>query len=587
MLVKPANDKLPSSGYGDGNNEDDNFLFSGNISVREEAGTLLMLVLRMAPSILGSGNDVSGWTPHVFSSAVQSLLGDSDPKRRQLGLQFVRHYVQGRNDFLSEERSPFVCEAFGSVLLRALGDTNAGIRSSSAATYGLFLRSDWANLLEQSSDHFHHLLQMCVGKDTSRTRKIYEGESSAGVRSEACKAIGNMCSECCRGSSGDSACSGSGSEPDQNETPLRIDGLDQIVYNVLDTVTIAVDDKNAGVRGMALFCIGNLSLSLQTAAGVISEGVASNSSLPMLCTSVHKCLEDKNDKVVGNAIRTSGHLLSLLRSSGDEGSIQMSDALYRCTVVTLTQKLNLALDIAEGKATNMSWKQRSIAKKHSWGSCHTLGVLLPCASSEEEPNRKLFLAAISQMIRCIQLARSLSEKVTAAAAAALKQTPMDMWREFSGATTIIADGLVACLILVYEEAKGVRAKRLSPPIRNDVQDLLNLFLAISSADDAISSFSNEAISPGILDFLYSWMVDKGSKSSSFDSIATALTSNERVGEFEVSIEQRFSSRARHERRREGASPDTKADRRGEEESFVAINSDSRDGNDDSDEEDEL
>jgi hypothetical protein len=396
-----------------------------------------------------------------------------------------------------------------------------------------------------------------------------------------------MCSECCRGSSGNSTFSGSGSAPDQEETPLHIDGLDQIVCNVLDTVTIAVDDKNAGVRGMALFCIGNLSLSLQTAAGVMSEGVASNSSLPMLCTSVHKCLEDKNDKVVGNAIRTSGHLLSLLRSSGDEGSIHMSDALYRCTVVTLTQKLNLALDIAEGKATNMSWKQRSIAKKHSWGSCHTLGVLLPCASSEKEPNRKLFLAAISQMIRCIQLARSLSEKVTAAAAAALKQTPMDMWREFSGATTIIADGLVACLILVYEEAKGVRAKRLSPPIRNDVQDLLNLFLAISSADDAISSFSNEAISPGILDFLYSWMVDKGSKSSSFDSIATALTSNDRAGEFEVSIEQRFSSRARHERRREGASPDINADRRGEEESFVAINSDSRDGNDDSDEEDEL
>lgn len=588
MLVKPLDDMLPSSGCGDGNNEDDNFLFTSNVSIREEAGTLLMLVLRMAPSILGFGDDDSGWTPHVFSSAVQSLLGDIDPKRRQLGLQFVRHYVQGRNDFLSEEISPFVCEAFGSVLLRALGDTNAGIRSSSAATYGLFLHSDWAILLEKSSDHFHHLLQMCVGKDTSRTNKIYAGESSAGVRSEACKAIGNMCSECCRGSSGNSTFSGSGSDlDDREETPLHIDGLDQIVCNVLDTVTIAVDDKNAGVRGMALFCIGNLSLSLQTAAGVMSEGVASNSSLPILCTSVHKCLEDKNDKVVGNAIRTSGHLLSLLRSSGDEGSIHMSDALYRCTVVTLTQKLNLALDIAEGKATNMSWKQRSIAKKHSWGSCHTLGVLLPCASSEKEPNRKLFLAAISQMIRCIQLARTLSEKVTAAAAAALKQTPMDMWREFSGVTTTIADGLVACLIVVYEEAKGVRAKRLSPPIRNDVQDLLNLFLAISSADDAISSFSNDAISPGILDFLYSWMVDKGSKSSSFDSIATALTSNVRVGEFEVSIEQRFSSRARHERRREGASPNTKADRRGEEESFVAINLDSRDGNDDSDEEDEL
>jgi len=558
---------------------------TSNALVREEAGTLLMLVLRMAPSILSTGND-SGWTPHLFSSAVQSLLGDNDPKRRQLGLQFVRHYVQGRNDFLSEDRSPFVCEAFGSVLLRALGDTNAGIRSSSAATYGLFLRSDWAILLEQSSDHFQHLLQMCVGKDASRTNKTYEGESAAGVRSEACKAIGNMCSECCGGSFSSSG-GGPASDSDQGETPVHIDGLDKIVRNVLDTVTIAVEDKNAGVRGMALFCIGNLSLSLQTSAGVLSGRVVSNSSLPMLCASVQNCLEDKNDKVVGNAIRTSGHILTLLRSSGDEGNRLMSDALYRGTIVTLTQKLNLALDIAEGKATNMSWKQRSFAKKHSWGSCHTLGVLLPCASSEKEPNRKLFLSAISQMIHCIQLAYSLSEKVTAAAAAALKQTPMGMWKEFSGVTTIIADGLVACLVVVYEETRGIRAKKLSPSIRNDIQDLLNLFLAISSADDAISSFSNEAISPGILDFLYSWMVDKGSKSSSFDSIAAALTCNDRAGEFEVSIEQRFSSRARHERRRERASPVTKADHRGEVESFVAIKSDSRDVNDDSDEEDEL
>ena len=540
----------------DGTNCDDIFIGT-NEQVRQQAGTLLMLVLRMAPSILNNGKE-SGWTSQKFTSAVLNLHGDSNPKKRQLGLQFVRHYIEGRNDFLLDDGSSFLSESFGSILLQALADTNSGVRSLSAETYGLFLRSDWAILLKQSSDHFYHLLHRCVKK----------GESVAGVRSKACKAIGNMCSECCGVSIG------STSDPSHGETFVQMDGLNSIVDNVLDTMTTALKDENPGVRGMALYCIGNLSLSLQSSALVGSTGVASNSSLLALSALVRNCLEDNNDKVVGNAIRTQGHLLNLLQSTSnvEEGNhVLMPSTLYRDTVFILTKKLDLALDIAEGKAIDMSWKQRSFAKKHAWGACHTLGILLHNATSGNVSNRKLFLLPISQMIHCIQISERLNEKVTAAAAAALKQIPMDVWTEFSGMTTIISDGLVACLVVVYKETKGVRATKLSPPVRNDIQDLLDLFLAISSADDVISSFSDETISPGILDFLYSWMVDKGSKSSSFDSIATALTSKDRVGEFEVSIEQRFSSRARHERRREK----------------TTIKSYTSTENNDSDEEDEL
>ena len=554
----------------DGTSCDDIFIGT-NEQVRQQAGTLLMLVLRMAPSILNNGKE-SGWTFQKFASSVLNLLGDVNPKKRQIGLQFVQHYIEGRNDFLLDDRSPFVSESFGSNLLQALADTNSGVRSLSAETYGLFIRSDWATLLKESSDHFHHLLHRCVK----------EGESVAGVRSKACKAIGNMCSECC------SVSIESTSDLSHGETFVQIDGLRSIVGNVLDTMTIALKDENPGVRSMALYCIGNLSLSLQSSALVEKTGDASNSSLLTLCALVRDCLEDGNDKVVGNAIRTQRHLLNLLQSIDESNHIiLMPGDLYSDTIIILTKKLNLALDIAEGKAINMSWKQRSFAKKHAWGACHTLGILLHNATSGNESNRKLFILPISQMIHCIQISERLNEKVTAAAAAALKQIPMDIWTEFSGMTTIISDGLVACLVVVYEEIKGVQDTKLSSPVRNDIQDLLDLFLAISSADDAISSFSNETISPGILDFLYSWMVDKGSKSSSFDSIATALTSKDRVGEFEVSIEQRFSSRARHERRREKTSILTGVDYRGEEELFVSIKSHRRDENGDSDEEDEL
>jgi len=153
------------------------------------------------------------------------------------------------------------------------------------------------------------------------------------------------------------------------------------------------------------------------------------------------------------------------------------------------------------------------------------------------------------MIRCLRLAYDeLNEKVVAAAAAALKLTPIDIWRNFSSESTIVGDGLAACLMIVYHETSG--EKKLSPQVCDDARILLQTFLTMTSAIDAVASFSRDDISAGMLDFLYSWMVAKGSKSASFDAIAIAV-SNHR-SEFDISIEQRFSSRAKHERRREGS-----------------------------------
>jgi hypothetical protein len=382
---------------------------------------------------------------------------------------------------------------------------------------------------EQDS-HYQQLLRLCINRESSKTNAV--GEPAASVRSEACKAIGNFCTEYF-------------GLRDSSAGEIQ---LIPLVRDVTDAMLVAVQDKNAGVRSMALFAVGNLSLSLQTSLS-LSDNM-SDCKFLALCQCVRNCIDDKSERVVSNAVRSAGHLLNFLRLCDKENRTQ-SEALYRETIKILTNKLDLALDVLTGKVTNLSWKQRSFAKKHSWGACHTLGALLQHASSTDGQSNELFLPAIFQMIRCLRLAYELNEKIIAAAAAALKLTPIDIWRKFSSESTIVADGLAACLMIVYHETNG--EKKLSPQVYDDARILLQTFLTMTSAIDAVVSFSRDDITAGMLDFLYSWMVDKGSKSTSFDAIAIALTlnSNHRT-EFDISIEQRFSSRAKHERRREGS-----------------------------------
>jgi len=496
-------------------------------SLEGEVCNLIMRILRMSPGV----SNGSIWTPDYFSESVQNLLINKDSTRRLLGLQLIRHFIQGRNDFCAD-RSSYVCDSFCPYLLCALGDSNAAVRASSAACYGFLLRSDWERLfrLRPSSEqdsHFQQLLRLCINGESSETTSV--GEPAASVRSEACKAIGNLCTECV-------------GLRDSSDGEIH---LIPIVRDVTDAMLVAVQDKNAGVRSMALFAVGNLSLSLQTSLSPSDN--MSDCKFPALCQCVRNCIDDKSERVVNNAVRSAGHLLNFLRLCDKENRTQ-SEALYRETIKILTSKLDLALDILTRKATNLSWKQRSFAKKHSWGACHTLGALLQHASSADGQSNELFLPAIFQMIRCLRLSNELNEKVVAAATAALKLTPIDIWRNFSSESTIVGDGLAACLMIVYHETSG--EKKLSPQVCDDARILLQTFLTMTSAIDAVASFSRDDISAGMLDFLYSWMVAKGSKSTSFDAIAIAV-SNHR-SEFDISIEQRFSSRAKHERRREGS-----------------------------------
>jgi len=495
-------------------------------STRDEIHNFVMLVLRMTPWVL---ND-SGWVDDRIAELVRSLLRSKDAKLRCAGLEFMQNYLRGRNGFALSQ-SVFVSEDFCPYILETINDKKANVRVSSAALYGLFLHSDWKVLLHSSSRgpegnaHVASLLGMCIepGDD-----QMFRGEKVAAVRSEACKAIGNMCTKSCG-------------------IIMDAKGISTVVRDVAHVMLIALADKSASVRGMALFAVGNLFLSIKSCDTPVSCLLA-ESSFPELRHAVYRCLGDQNAKVVGNAIRSIGHILNMIPYFPDG-----DDRLLIDTFSVLAQKLDLALNIAAGQTINLSWKHRSFAKKHAWGACHTIFVLIQCASTRNTVvAREIFKPLLTQLIRCIRMANELNEKIVVSAVASLIAIPKHLWALFTGEGNILSEGLFSCLVVGFEESRkemGNEKNVLPPQVVAGIQSLLLTLLEVSSPGDAGCSFSRDEIVPEVMDFLYIRMVDSGSTSSSFNTVATALLSIHHDA-FEVSIEQRFSSRAKHELRRE-------------------------------------
>ena len=100
--------------------------------------------------------------------------------------------------------------------------------------------------------------------------------------------------------------------------------------------------------------------------------------------------------MVGNAVRTIGHLSYLIFRSPYENSLLSTEngtILYQRVVSRLKIKITWALKDAEGSAPKMSWKQRSSAKKHAWGVCHSLALILNSGEAQRDRNTEASCAS--------------------------------------------------------------------------------------------------------------------------------------------------------------------------------------------------
>jgi len=157
-------------------------------------------------------------------------------------------------------------------------------------------------------------------------------------------------------------------------------------------------------------------------------------------------------KVAGNAIRTIGHLVSLTfhppyiySGALDEWDIH---SFYGSVLSDLDRKVMEAL--TSESVPNASWKQRSNAKKQGWGACNSLALVLDCEEAVTEVNLNHAQESLGLLVRCIDEAGSLHEKVASAATAAIRKMSETTLTRIADGSGIVGKALTPCLLQLYQ-----------------------------------------------------------------------------------------------------------------------------------------
>lgn len=269
-------------------------------------------------------------------------------------------------------------------------------------------------------------------------------------------------------------------------------------------------------------------------------------------------------QVVNNAIRTIGHLVSLTFRPPyiDSGAFHewSVTSFYDYVLGELDRKIETAL--MSETCRNASWKQRSTAKRHGWGACNALALVLDCDKAFTESNLIQAQDSLRLLVQCIDEAGSLHEKVASAATAAIRKISDTALTIISNEAGIVGMALSPCLLQLYRVSHNehyrtrwfvintnshviIQVKMQhenKARLELELKLLLAHLLRATTISDACYLLRQEDIGKSTLEFLYEWMVDENMPLGAFESFALALQRRDLMEAHDVGLQQKFASR---------------------------------------------
>jgi hypothetical protein len=286
---------------------------------------------------------------------------------------------------------------------------------------------------------------------------------------------------------------------------------------ILQAVRTTMDEKNAQVRCMSLFVVGNLSFTLR------SRG-ASLHSIPLWIIVSDQCLaklqEDDNEKVINNAIRSIGQIAALFLTQAD---VEQLVPYVVEIVYALERRMKRSLP-SNADAFVLSWKQRSARKRHCWGSCNSIAVIFQSLSRE--------------VLDCSRVLKTLidvveqggNEKAVVSACKAIRSYRFPL-------KVNLTPAIQACVHAL--ESPDTKSR-----FNGEMELLMLVLLRNMTCSDVICWLSTLQDSRNrILLWLFSWMVSHSVPSESFLVVSDAI--NRSGVYFDVNVEQMFSTTIRN------------------------------------------
>ncbi len=169
----------------------------------------------------------------AFVELTNKLMQADDSALKVTGTRLVKALVEGREEVaLSQEGATLLSSSTYRHLSGLLSENESQVRSSTLATYGSLHFLDWKNLLLSENNPIPVILPMSME---------YSGDTDARVRSEACRAIGNIITTCMTESSSLSI-----------DVKLR-NALSEVVEETIQVTAAAIEDSESNVRSMVSY----------------------------------------------------------------------------------------------------------------------------------------------------------------------------------------------------------------------------------------------------------------------------------------------------------------------------------------------
>jgi len=206
---------------------------------REDAMRILCAIARSLPSFILADPA----TCERCQSVIESHSKDVSYRIRLDGVTFLEKLLTGRMEMHGFEGDDDIAIFSSRIAFATLKDTKPQVRTTSLNCYGSLLTRDWLILSKLSEDdglpcfqqHFNAVLSHCVRPSDHTT----EGESNAGARAAACKAVGSMCTQFL-----------SNLTRGQRECSICDDKRKTFCRATCDILLKSLEDPNAGVRSM-------------------------------------------------------------------------------------------------------------------------------------------------------------------------------------------------------------------------------------------------------------------------------------------------------------------------------------------------
>ncbi|GAX24615.1 hypothetical protein FisN_21Lh284 [Fistulifera solaris] len=313
-------------------------------------------------------------------------------------------------------------------------------------------------------------------------------------RAVSLKGLGNVCSNLCM---------------DSNSENTR-------QSKILQAVRTTMHEKNAQVRCMSLFVVGNLSFALRSSG-------ANLHSIPLWIIVSHQCLEkleDDDEKVINNAIRSIGQIAALFLTQTD---VEQLVPYVVKIVYALERRMKRSLP---SNADNLvlSWKQRSARKRHCWGSCNSMAVIFQSLSREVLDCR----GVLKTLIKVLE--QGGNEKVVVSACKAIRSYRFSL-------QVNLAPAIQTCVqTLECTDTKSF--------LKEEMELLMLVVLRNMTCSDVICWFSTLQDSKNrVLLWLFSWMVSHSVPSACFLVVSDAM--NRSGVDADVNVEQMFGTTIRN------------------------------------------